>query len=95
MQLEDSAIEYPKDFEESVQTTTAEFKQQIRVMAALKMFELGKLSSGRAAELAGQSRSEFFDTCARYKVSIFNYADDDVAQEIRKELESARELRTQ
>jgi predicted HTH domain antitoxin len=29
-------------------------------MAALKMFELGKISSGKAAELAGMSRSDFF-----------------------------------
>jgi len=28
-------------------------KKQIRLMAALKMFELGKVSSGKAAELAG------------------------------------------
>jgi predicted HTH domain antitoxin len=27
------------------------------------MFELGKLSSGKAAELAGMSRIEFFEMC--------------------------------
>ena len=35
-------------------------EQQIRLMAALKMFELGKVSSGKAAELAGISKLDFF-----------------------------------
>jgi len=58
------AVELPGHFAESVQTTAAEFKHQVRVMAALKMFELGKLSSGKAAELAGMSRLDFNDVLA-------------------------------
>jgi predicted HTH domain antitoxin len=92
MQSEETAVEFPNHFEESVQTTPEEFKQQIHIMAALKMFELGKLSSGKAAELAGQSRAEFFTTCARYKVSAFNYPDDETAREIQQDFESARQL---
>jgi predicted HTH domain antitoxin len=42
-------------------------------MAALKLFELGKISSGKAAELAGMSRVEFLEVCGRYRVSVFNY----------------------
>lgn len=57
-------------------------EQHLRLMAALKMFELGKISSGRAAELAGLSRTDFFETCGRYKVSLFNYADDEIASEL-------------
>jgi predicted HTH domain antitoxin len=82
-------IPYPAGLEESVQTTPEEVEQQIRLMAALKMFELGKLSSGRAAELAGLSRIGFFDACARYKVSVFNYTADVLEAEIRQDLESA------
>lgn len=52
-------------------------------MAALKMFELGKLSSGKAAELAGVSRVEFFDLCGRYQVPIIQYD----AEELKSELE--------
>ena len=52
------------------------------LMAALKMFELGKLSSGKAAELAGMSRVEFFEMCGRYRVPVFNYPDQDVETEL-------------
>ena len=85
-------IPYPSGLEESVQTTSGEVQQQIRLMAALKMFELGKLSSGKAAELAGLSRVGFLDACARYKVSVFNYTADELETEIRQDLESAVRL---
>jgi predicted HTH domain antitoxin len=72
--------------------TKDEIEQHIRLMAALKMFELGKISSGKAAELAGMSRVEFFEACSRYRVSIFNYPPEEADQEIRKDLETARKI---
>jgi predicted HTH domain antitoxin len=95
MNMGQVTIPYPAGLEESVQTTSGEVQQQIRLMAALKMFELGKLSSGRAAELAGLSRVGFFDACARYKVSVFNYSADELGAEIRQDLENALRLRAE
>jgi len=45
-----------------------EFARELRSLAAVKLFELGRLSSGRAAELAGVSRVEFLMSLGRYKV---------------------------
>lgn len=84
-------LNYPDNFESAVQTTPEELEAQIRLMAALKMFELGKLSSGKAAELAGMSRAEFFEMCGRYKVSIFNYSSDEVEAELEADLKAARQ----
>jgi predicted HTH domain antitoxin len=67
-------------------------EQHIRLMAALKMFELGKISSGKAAELAGMSRIEFFETCGRYRVSVFNYMPEELENETKSDLESAQGL---
>lgn len=47
------------------------FAQELRVLAAVKLYELGRLSSGRAAELAGMPRVEFLLTLGRYKVFPF------------------------
>jgi predicted HTH domain antitoxin len=38
------------------------------MLAAVKLYEMGRLSSGRAAELAGMSRVEFLLSLNRYKV---------------------------
>jgi len=84
------AIEYPEDFELAVQATPEELKAQIRLMAALKMFELGKLSSGKAAELAGLSRVEFFAMCGCYRVSVFNYPPEELEAELQSDLGAAR-----
>jgi len=83
-------LRYPEELASAVQTTPEELDAQIRLMAALKMFELGKLSSGKAAELAGLSRAEFLEMCGRYRVSIFNYPPEEVAREIEADVENIR-----
>ncbi len=78
-------LNYPDDLAEAVSLTPQELESQIRLMAALKMFELGKLSSGKAAKLAGISRVEFLEMCGRYQVSVFNYPPDEFERELHEE----------
>ena len=92
MATQELTIRYPEGLERAVHLTKAEMEQHIRLMAALKMFELGKLSSGKAAELAGMSRIEFFEACARYHVSIFNYPDDEIEAELASDLSAIDKL---
>ena len=49
----------------------ADFARELRILAAVKLYELGRLSSGRAAELAGMSRVEFLLELGKYKVFPF------------------------
>ena len=92
MKTEELKIKYPSGFEHSVHMTKEEMEQHIQLMAALKMFELGKISSGKAAEFAGMSRVEFFEACGRYRVSVFNYPPEEAEKEILKDLEAARKI---
>jgi predicted HTH domain antitoxin len=64
--MSDITIKYPSGFERAVHLTKDELEGHIRLTAALKMFELGKISSGKAAEFAEMTRSDFFDACKRY-----------------------------
>jgi len=92
MGTEGLQIKYPKGFKFAVSMTKEELEQHIRLMAALKMFELGKLSSGKAAEFAGMSRVQFLETCGMYRVSVFNYPPEDVESELKRDLETVRKL---
>lgn len=49
-------------------TDAVSFACELRILAAVKLFELGRLSSVRAAELAGIPRVEFLLTLDRYGV---------------------------
>lgn len=83
-------LDVPAGFEDAVSLTKQELEQQIRLMAALKMFELGKISSGKAAELAGMSRVAFLEACGRYRVSVFNYPPEEVEKELAQDLAAIR-----
>lgn len=52
-------------------TDEVAFAQELLILAAVKLYELGRLSSGRAAELAGMPRVEFLLILGRYKVFPF------------------------
>lgn len=86
--MKEMTLTYPDDLEQAVQLTAEEMPAQIRLMAALKMFELGQLSSGKAAELAGMSRVEFLEICGHYHVSVFNYSAEELEAEIQSDLQA-------
>ena len=49
-------------------TDEVTFARELPILAAVKLYELGRLSSGRAAELAGMPRVEFLLALGHYKV---------------------------
>lgn len=60
-----------------------EFVRDMRIAAAVKWYELGELSQGRAAEVAGLTRAEFLAVLARFKVSAWQYTAEDLDKEAR------------
>jgi predicted HTH domain antitoxin len=55
----------------------------VRMAAAMKLFELGQLSSGAAARLAGVPRVVFLSRLADYSVDTFRLTEAQLAQETR------------
>lgn len=90
--MSDFTIELPDAFEDAVHLTKDELQHHIRLMAALKMFELGKIAAGKASELAGLSKSDFYSACKRYKVSIYNYPDDEVEKELSSDVDTIKRM---
>ncbi len=61
-------LEIPEKVLLAEKSDAASFAREMRVLAAVKLYELGRLSSGRAAELADMSRVEFLLDLQRYRV---------------------------
>ena len=59
-----------------------EFIRELRIAAAVKWYELGKLSQGKAAEVAGLSRTAFIDALSRFRVSPIQITADELAREL-------------
>lgn len=59
-----------------------EFVSEMRVAAAVKWYELGRLSQGKAAEVAGLSRSAFIEALSRFKVSPIQISTEEMAKEL-------------
>jgi predicted HTH domain antitoxin len=76
------SLEIPEEILISLKETPESLSREISILAAVKLFELGKLSSGRAAQLAGMSRIEFLTALGRYQVSPFSLTSQQLAQDV-------------
>ena len=56
--------------------------KQLAILVASKLYELGKLSLGQAAEVAGLTKRAFAEILGSYDVSIFNYPSSDISRDV-------------
>lgn len=76
-------VEVPDEAMDALRTDPRSFSEELRLAAAVKWFEMGRLSQGRAAEVAGLSLAAFLQALGHFGVSPFQYG----AQEIIAEAE--------
>ena len=55
---------------------------ELKMMLAAKLFELGRLSSGQAAEMAGLSKRAFVEMLGKFNVSVFGYDADEIERDL-------------
>jgi predicted HTH domain antitoxin len=56
--------------------------EEVRMAAAAKLYELGRLSSGAAANLAGIPRALFLARLGDYGVSTFQLTEDELTEDL-------------
>ena len=77
-------IPYPEELPEALGESREAFEQELRFLVVAKLYELGRISSGRAAELAGLARVEFLEQLGQFRISVFNYPLVELEREIRE-----------
>lgn len=80
------AIEIPADVEQALNRTPAELARDVRLYSALMLFNQDKLSSSKAASMAGVSRVEFLHLCGEYGIPVLRTDPDDLDQELKNVL---------
>jgi predicted HTH domain antitoxin len=76
-------MDIPDETLQALQLTEEEAGDALRMAAAVKLYELGRLSSGAAARLAGIPRVLFLSRLADYGVDTFRLSEDDLLREAR------------
>ena len=65
-------INYPESLAFSLKMENQEFKNEMKIISLIKLYELGKISSGLAANLLNINRVDFLDLLQKYNVSYFH-----------------------
>jgi len=76
------SIEYGDDVLAAAAMRKEEFDSEAKLLLAAKLYELGKLSSGRAARLCGRGRVEFLLALPRIGIPISNLQPEDADMEV-------------
>ena len=80
------AIEYPEALLAAWGTTDEDFEREARLALAMKLFEIGRVTSGQAAALAGLSRPAFLLSGERFGTPTVAWDAAEIAAELETDL---------
>jgi len=59
-----------------------DLEQELQFLLAVKLFELHRLSLGKAAEVSGMSKLRFMDELGRMEIPVINLDDNQIQEEL-------------
>lgn len=57
-------------------------ENEAKVFLSLKLYEVGKITLGQAAKMAGFSKQSFIDVLGNYKIPVINYSPEELREEL-------------
>jgi predicted HTH domain antitoxin len=76
------SIPYSEDLLVSSGQSRESLEEELRLLLAVKLFELGRVSLGKAAKIAGLRKLRFMDELARLRIPVINLDDDQIQDEL-------------
>ena len=67
----------------ALKATPDDLAARIRLAAAIKLYEMGQLSSGAAAQLAGVPKPYFLSRLADHGVNTFDLSEEELIHDLR------------
>ena len=75
-------VHYPDDLLVASGKPRSSIEQELKFQLAVRLFEVGHLSLGKAAELAEMGKMQFADELGRLKIPVINLDDDEIRAEL-------------
>lgn len=76
-------IEMPHNLLDAIHSNSNHFAHQAKMAMASKLYELGTLSTGMAAQLVGIERAEFLLTLSQYGVALIDLDQDELLADLK------------
>lgn len=77
-------FEIPEDILNALNQDITEFTNNSRLITALQFYRSHKLSLGKAAELAGLSKSEFIFELDKHHIPLLDYDPSELENELKR-----------
>ncbi|HUW60329.1 MAG TPA: UPF0175 family protein [Candidatus Bathyarchaeia archaeon] len=75
-------VEYSDEVLVALGISPEQFGEEVRLLIAIKLYELGRLSSGAAASLAEIPKPLFLSKLAEYGVDSFRLTEEELRQDV-------------
>ncbi len=77
-------VEYPDSVTVALNMDCESFERDAKMAMAVKLYEMGRMTSGQAAMLAGKNSADFLLECPQFNVASVAWDNDELAAEFKE-----------